>query len=122
MIILEPNNILKVDHIGNAGKAVVAYWLVDAGNVWTTHSEFTSYFAPTADTVILTAPSAGERKVVENIWVQMEGSTVTNHIWVEFFEGMSSIILGGFSDMAQGAIVTMARDGVFSLSNALTGP
>lgn len=118
MIVLDATNkSLNVSFTNVGGSAVVSYWSVDTSNVWTLHSQRTAVLA--ADTTILAAPSAGEVRVVENIWIETTSPTGSNSAFIRFKEAAASTVLGGFSTIVTGDVITMSRDGLFSLLNAL---
>lgn len=99
------------------GTSMVSYWDIDPSNVWTPNSVFTNFLSE--GSTILAAPASGHTRVVNYITLSTAISNATNFVFFQWFEGSSNVILGGFSNMASGAIITMSRDGLFSKVNAL---
>lgn len=121
MIILDTTDkTLKVELTSDVAADVeVSYWSISASNVWTPKSHRTNMFSG-ATTVVLPAPPAGETRVVENMWIQMSlgtGPVSANSVFIIAHDGTPSndVILGGFSTIVLGSVVTLSRDGLFTL-------
>ena len=111
----EQNNV-----IAGALLVTITYWSVDASNVWTPNSSETvvnsinASVTPGATTTILSAPGAGSKKVVENVWFHVATSGMQD-IQLILKDSATEYPIGWFSDdIAQipiRTIFTMSRDG-----------
>lgn len=111
-IVLDATNKSLIVANSAISSAVVSYWSVDTSNMWTLHSQRTLNLQVNPEETILAAPGAGEVRVVENIWIESAAGNVA----VKFKEGGTSTFLGSFSGFTGSNIITMRRDGLFSIS------
>lgn len=123
MIVLDATNkSLKMDVSGtNPGMtSVVTYWSIDSSNVWTPRSfEIAITASSGSSDVILPAPSAGETKVVENVWINLLNSMPTGVMSVFVLVGSAKhnlFEINGATGVGAGdqTTYTLARDGSFS--------
>lgn len=117
MIVLDATNkVLEIIGSGTGLEVVVSYWSIDSSNVWTPHS-FEVEVVQNVTTTILPAPSAGETKVVENIWILVE-SSMTSVLKVTMKSGTVALDIAHISGSVQAVppntVLTLSRDGTFN--------
>jgi len=124
MIVLDATKSLKIlgtttSATNGSWVATVAYWTVNASNVWTPETLKTevgpvglSFNGPAS--IILPAAAVGEKKVVENIWMTASGNFNTMSVILD--DGVESLLWfrGTFPS---GKTLTLSRDGLFVLTD-----
>jgi len=96
--------------------STVSYWLVDALNVWTPHSETVVSnvgISNSTPTIILPAPSAGESKVIENLWVKAVSGTFTLNVSIDIAGNQN--VLWEKSNFSINGTLILDRDGLFTV-------